>query len=268
MNVPTLVPPREVAADTHLIPAWLPVPGFGVLAINAYLIRGDEPVLVDTGLAALRESFMEALGTLVEPRDLRWVWLTHVDPDHTGSLAAVLAEAPQARVVTSFIGMAKMQLGGLPTDRVHLLNPGQRLDAGDRSLLAVRPPVFDAPETAGLFDSRSRALLSSDCFGALLDSPAEEAGEVEAQALAAGAVTWATIDAPWLHALDPLSLAGSLDSIRGLGAELVLGSHLPPARGMTQRLLENIEAARGAPPFVGPDQRALKELMSGGAMQV
>lgn len=263
MNGPALHAPREVATDTHVIPSWMPVPGYGVLAVNAFVIRSREPVLVDTGLAALRDGFLDELGTIIDPRDLRWIWLTHVDADHTGSLAAVLDEAPAARVVTTFLGMAKMALHGLPVDRVHLLNPGQHLDTGDRKLLALRPPTYDAPETTGLFDPVSRALVSADSLGALLGEPAEDATDVSSDELAQGAITWATIDAPWLHAVEPAALSASLDAIRGLGAELVLSAHLPPARGLTNTLLANIEAARTAEPFTGPDQAALEQMMAG-----
>jgi hypothetical protein len=56
----------------------------------------------------------------------------------------------------------------LPMDRVYLINPGQTIDVGDRTLTVVRPPAFDNPITTGLRDERSGIFFSSDCFGALL----------------------------------------------------------------------------------------------------
>ena len=178
MNAPTLLETRRLDADSRLLGAYLPVPGFGVLPINSFLIRAAQPVLIDAGLAALRQDFMQALRAEIDPRELRWIWLTHTDVDHTGSLEAVLAEAPHARLVTSFIGMAKLSLVGGPVERAYLLNPGQRLNVGDRELLAVKPPTYDAPETTGLFDTRSRNFYSADSFGALLSAPAEEAAAI------------------------------------------------------------------------------------------
>ena len=40
IEILALETPREVAADTHILPGWLPVPGYGVLAVNAFVIRG------------------------------------------------------------------------------------------------------------------------------------------------------------------------------------------------------------------------------------
>jgi len=260
MNSPAMLETRRLDADSRLLGAYLPVPGFGVLPVNAYLIRAAQPVLIDTGLAALRKDFMRALRAEIDLRELRWIWLTHTDADHTGSLEAVLAEAPHARLVTSFIGMAKLSLAGGPVERAYLLNPGQRLDVGDRELLAVRPPTYDAPETTGLFDTRARNFYSADSFGALLPAPAEEAAAIAPETLREGMSTWATIDAPWLALVDEQRFRRSLDAVRKLAPERLLSSHLPPSHGMTETLLSVVDSARGAPAFVGPAQAALERM--------
>lgn len=263
METPTMFDSRPVAPETRMLSAYFPVPGMGVLPINAFVIRGTEPVLVDTGLVALQQDFMARLSEAIDPADLRWIWLTHTDADHVGNLAAVLDAAPQARVVTTFLGMGKLMLLGLPVERVHLLNPGQELDAGDRSLRAISPPTFDAPETTGLFDTTTRALFSADCFGALMAEPAETAEAMPADALREGGVGWAAVDAPWLHGTDRAQLAARLNAMRELAPEAILGSHLPPARGtMLGSLADNIVAAADGPAFVGPDQAALEAMMS------
>lgn len=265
MNGPTMLETRRVAPDTDALCAYLPVPGYGVLPVNAHVIHGPEPVLVDTGLASLRVEFLAALSGILDPSTLRWIWITHMDADHVGNLQAVLDLAPSARVVTTYLGMGKMGMLGLPVARAFLLNPGQRLDAGGRRLEAVAPPTFDAPETTGLYDPGSRALFSADCFGALMTEPAESAADIQADALRDGMVGWATVDAPWLSMVNPGSMNTALDGVRRLGPEVILGSHLPPAQGMTETLLAHIDAARGASRFEGPDQAALERMMAGSA---
>jgi hypothetical protein len=263
MDAPKMLAPRAVADDTTALPSFMPVPGFGVLPVNAFVLRGAEPVLVDTGLAALRKEFLEALASTVELETLRWIWLTHIDPDHVGNLEAVLRAAPEARVVTSFIGMGKLGLLGLPIDRVHLLNPGGTLSIGDREVAALRVPSFDAPETAAMFDPRSGALFSSDCFGALLSRPTDCAEEIEAAELRDGAVTWATVDAPWLASIDPRRIAAVGAPLQRLDPSAVLSSHLPPAGGgMLGTLLAHIESACSAKRFEGPDQAELERMMA------
>jgi flavorubredoxin len=262
MQLPTMFHPRTVVPDTHLLGAYIPVPGYGVLPVNSFLIRGAQPTLIDTGIAALRDDFMSSLRAVIDPRDIRWIWLTHTDPDHVGNLAAVLAEAPRTRVITTYLGMGKLGLLGLPVDRVYLVNPGQRLEIGDRELFAVQPPTFDAPETTGLFDTRTRTLFSADSFGALMQEPAETAGAIPATALRDGLVTWATVDAPWLEMINEHKLSAALDVVRRLAPDAILSGHLPPADRMTESLLASLAAASRAPRFEGPDQVALEKMMS------
>ena len=259
MDRPTMLPTRTVGNDLELLPAYIPLPGLGVLPVNAFLIRSREPVLVDTGLAALHDDFMPALRQLIDPGDLRWIWITHADADHVGNLRAVLAEAPKARIVTNYLGLGKLNLQQVPLERTFLLNPGQMLQVGDRELLAQRPPVYDAPETMGLFDTRTRQLISSDCFGAVMGQPAEEAAEIPPADLRAGMTLWATVDAPWLAHIGQDVLGDALRGLRQLSPRMILSSHLPPATGINAALFDCVIAAREAPTFVGPDQAAVEQ---------
>lgn len=262
MDLPAMLDPIQLDESTYILPAYVPVPGFGILPVNASVIPGDEPVLVDTGLTALRGEFLEKLQQVVDPASLRWIWITHMDPDHVGNLEAILDLAPDARVVTTFLGMGKLGLLGLPQDRVYLLNPGQTLHLRDRSLACLRPPTFDAPETTALFDSATGTYFSADAFGALLDRPTETAAAVPADVLAEGLTTWATVDCPWLHWMDPDAFHQRLQAIRRMGPARILSSHLPPAEGIDEHLFRSLDAARGSREFLGPDQATLERMMA------
>jgi len=256
----------QAAPDVDVVTSTANVAGFGNLAINAFVIHAAEPVLVDTGAVRESDEFMTALASVIDPADLRWIWLTHTDFDHIGSLHRLLEQNEHLRVITSFLGVGIMGLADpLPMDRVYLVNPGQSVDVGDRTLTAVRPPAFDNPITAGLHDDRSGILFSSDCFGALLeDEVPERAEDVSADALRAGQTFWATVDSSWLHAVDRATFASELDRIRALEPTMVLSSHLPAAQGSSlERLLGALADVPDAPAFVGPDQAALEQMLAG-----
>jgi hypothetical protein len=159
--------------------------------------------------------------------------------------------------------MGKMNLQGFPVDRTYLVNPGQSLDVGDRQLVAVRPPTFDAPETTGFLDTKTKVLFSADSFGALLEKPVETAEEIPASELREGLIRWATVDAPWLQIVDGGRFGSHLSGIKDLEPSMILSNHLPPATGMTETLLGYLDQARTAPAFVGPDQAALEQMLSG-----
>lgn len=258
-----MFPPQALSNGIHLLGSYVPVPGFGVLPINAYLLTGAQPTLVDAGAAVLQADFMTALRSTIDVRGLRWLWLTHTDPDHIGALAPLLAEAPELRVVTTYLGMGKLNLQRpMDPSRVHLLNPGQTLNVGDRRLRCLRPPIFDAPETTCLFDEGSRTLFSADAFGAVLSQPAQSAESVAPEALREGSVAWTTVDSPWIHRVSDEALEAELKAVAALSPATVLSAHLPPATGITPQLLENLRLARGAVPFVGPDQAAMMAMMA------
>lgn len=253
------------APDIEVLSSSFPIPGFGLVPINAFVIKGPEPILVDTGAVVESQAFLAALRRVIDPAELKWLWLTHADFDHMGSLHAVLAENPRIRVITTFLGVGIMSLSApLPMDRVHLVNPGESITLGNRTLTAVRPPVFDNPSTTGFYDDRSGAFFSSDCFGALLSSVPQNAADLSDNDLRDGQVFWATVDSPWLHKADRNVLATELEAIRTMAPKLVLSSHLPAAPGrMLDKLLASLAAAPGAQPFVGPNQAGLEQMLQG-----
>jgi glyoxylase-like metal-dependent hydrolase (beta-lactamase superfamily II) len=263
MNAPFALPPLSLTADVTRLPAFTPLPGLGVLPVNSHVITGEEPMLIDTGLRVLADATLASLAQVVDPAELRWIWLTHCDADHLGALPALLELAPRARIVTNYLGMGKLGLvHDISPERFYLVNPGQELDIGDRKLVAFSPPSFDAPETMGLFDPRSRVLFSSDCFGALLQAPMDDVAGVDPRALADGSITWTSIDAPWLGSSSENALAAAIDPLRAFGAEIVASAHLPVARGMFEVLAGHLLAARTASRFVGPDQRVLEAMFA------
>lgn len=244
------------------------IPGLGVLPINAFVLHAEQPVLVDTGQPASREQFLDALWAQLDPADLRWVYLTHPDRDHTGSIMEVLEAAPAARLVTTFLGMGILSIEHeIAPDRVFLLNPGQSLDVGDRRLTAFRPPLYDSPATTGFSDDRTGTCFTSDFFGAPMPDPelvlAEDISALAEDDLAAAQRLWATVDSPWVAGVEREAFRSSLVPLRRLDPPVVLSTHLPPARHATGRLLDTIATAPEADPFVGPDQATLEAMLAG-----
>ncbi|MFC8041961.1 MBL fold metallo-hydrolase [Nocardia sp. NPDC057353] len=257
---------NRIGRDISVLADCQEVPGIGFVPVNAFVLHATEPVVIDTGLPGAR--FLDALGSVLDPRDVEWIWITHPDRDHTGSLRALLTAAPRARLITTFLGMGILSMEGpLPMDRIYLLNPGQSLDVGDRRLTAFRPPLFDNPSTTGCADERTGACFSSDCFGAPMPTAelatCPDAGYLDRAELRARQLLWATADSPWVHTVDPVKYRATLTELHALDPALILGTHLPPAAGRTPEFLETLAAAPGSDPFLGPDQAALEQLLAG-----
>ena len=263
---------HTIDPDVTVLASAAELPGLGHLPVNCFLLHSEQPVLVDTGMPVDRDAFLHELWSAIDPADLRYVWITHPDRDHTGALVQVLEAAPQARLVTTFGGYGILSLEhDIPMTRLYLVNPGGTLDVGDRTLRGVRPPLFDSPVTTGFRDSRTGAVFTSDCFGApvanLAHALADDVAEVAPADLLAAQQMWAVADSPWVSMVDRDKYAQALREFAGTGLPLVLSTHLPPARDAEQRLMEALASAPDAPLLEDPDQAALDALLAGFASE-
>lgn len=253
--------------DIDAIRDFVEIPGLGALAINAFVVHADEPVLVDTGRPVEREAFIAALRSVIDPADIRWIWLTHPDRDHTGALFDILGMAPQARLVTTFIAAGYLSVEyPVPFDRVQLVNPGQSLQVGGgRRLHAFRPPLFDSPMTVGFFDDATGVCISSDCFGGVLptaeEADADEVRDLDAETVRSGQATWAMADSPWVASVDPAKFAGTYTGLRRFAPGTILSTHLPPATEQLDTFLELLEVVPDTETMEPPDQTFLEAML-------
>jgi flavorubredoxin len=255
--------PHQAMPGIEVLPAHFPIPGAGFLPVNAFVIKAKEPVLVDTGMGIESAEFMKALESIIDPQDLRWVWLTHDDADHTGNIQKVLEAAPDARLAANSLAVLRMSTAWpVPMHRVYWLNSGDSISVGDRKLTAVRPPLFDNPTTIGIYDNKSETFFSADCFGALIPSPAQDADDVREGDLAQGMITWAGADSPWVHMVAPSVCRQALDKIRQMAPKMILSAHLPPAHEKIEQLLELLARVPASTPFVAPNQTALEQILA------
>ena len=148
-----MLPTYLAKDDTYVLPSFLPVPdvpapGFGKLMVNSYLIKAKEPLLIHAGMPIVKEDFLKALWSLVDPEDLKWIFLSHDDGDHTGAMMEIIQAAPQARLVTQFVGLVRLEtayhipVGGLISGTpatLSLTETGSSLSGDHRS--SIPPPL-------------------------------------------------------------------------------------------------------------------------------
>jgi flavorubredoxin len=261
LDAPIMLAPHRLTADWTVLPAWAPLPGLGVLAVNNLLLKGAEPLLVDTGMACLGDAWFAALEQAIDPGDLRWIWISHADADHIGNLQRVLDRAPKARVVTPFLGMAKLGLMGFDLSRVQPMQPGADIEAGGRRLHPLRPLYYDAPETTGFFDAAADLLFTVDSFGAVLPAPVASVEDAAAADLKQGMLTWSSIDAPWLAQTDRAAMARGLARIERRAPKHLVSAHLPRLDGRVTTLTRIVAAAYGSGAIPPADALALESVM-------
>jgi glyoxylase-like metal-dependent hydrolase (beta-lactamase superfamily II) len=250
-----VIVPSSVIEDVWVLSSTQAAPGHGVLPVNAFLLREDPPILIDTGLAAERDGFLDVLWSLVRPSELAMVFVTHEDADHAGNLGAVLDAAPQARLVTNYVTLSKLlERTTAPLERVQVVNPGSRLPDTPRPVTVLRPPVYDAPGTVGLYDAASGAAFTADAFGTYLREAVDDVRDVPEDDLLAGLMTFNSVNHPWTTLVDRDRFDAIIGAVADLEPTVLLSSHALPAGQATALLIEGLR--RGAPTavYVAPDQ--------------
>ena len=256
--------PELIAPDTFLIPNLAPGPDGLYLPVNSMVIRGREPVIVDTGAPVHRAQWLEKVFAVVEPEDVRWIFLSHDDGDHTGGLFDVLERCPQATLVTNFFSVERLALEkpALPLARMRWIEPGGSFDAGDRVLKLFRPPIFDGPTSRGLFDPKSGAMWIVDTF-ACFTPGSLDADDLPQELLAEVMPALNSAVSPWHAWLDRAPYTRHVDMVEGFGARAVASAHGPVLRG--ERLddaFDRVRALAGLPIIPTPGQELLDSLLA------
>jgi flavorubredoxin len=259
----TRLAPTRVAPETYLIhnhhgEGEAPV----IVALNTMVIRAKEPVVVDTGMAEHREQYLEDVFSLVDPEDIRWVYISHDDVDHTGNVNALMELAPNATLVVNWF-MAERMGASLEVSplRQRWIGDGEILDAGDRKLLAIRPPVFDSPTTRGLFDTTTGVYWASDSFATPMLHVARNVDEIDPQFWGEGMAMFNRYVSPWLALVDDAKFQKTVDRIAQLGATALTGCHTPVVgRAHVAQALEFTRRSPGATVAPEPDQDVLDQI--------
>jgi flavorubredoxin len=198
--------------------------------LNSILIRAREPVLVDTGMVTNREQWFEDVFSLIQPNEVRWIFVTHDDCDHTGNLVEALKRCPNAMVVTNKAASWRTAAAfGIPHERIRTVNNGETFNLGDRTFRAIRPPVFDSPYMLGLFDTTTRVYYASDAFCSPMPiDPVDLVDEMPALFWAEGMAKYHhTSLCPWIALVDPAKFQAEINKVVGLGIKAIAGAHTP-----------------------------------------
>lgn len=151
----------EIAPDIYRISTFHP--DFGI-QFNQFLIKDDEPFLMHTGLKKMFRVTREAIASLIEPAQLRWIGFSHFESDECGALNELLDIAPNAQAVCSFVG-AMVTVNDFADRPARALADNEVFAIGNHRLKFLATPHLPHGWDAGLFfEERDKTLLCSDLF--------------------------------------------------------------------------------------------------------
>jgi flavorubredoxin len=135
----------------------------GGFSFNQYLVADDLPLLFHTGPRGMSALVQEAIATVIDVEELRFIGFSHFECDECGALAEFLTLAPNA---VPLCGQINAMINGDCLDRApHVLADGETLSLGRH-----RVRWFDTPhlphawECGYLMEEHTSTLLCGDLF--------------------------------------------------------------------------------------------------------
>ena len=136
------------------------------VSYNSYLLLDEKTVLLDAADAAVGEQFFENVAAALNGRQLDYLVVNHMEPDHGALIAPLLLRYPQATVVTTAKAAQMMEqfFGGNP-ENLQVVKEGDTLVTGRHTLCFTMAPMVHWPEVMMTYDTTDKVLFSADAFG-------------------------------------------------------------------------------------------------------
>ena len=133
---------------------------------NAYLILDEKITLIDTCKPPFADELLERIADVIDPAKIDYVISNHVEQDHSGAIPAIMAAAPNAKIVTS-------DPHGLKGLKAHYgeayeyipVKTGDTLNIGKRTLTFAATMMVHWPDNMVTYSAFDKILFSNDAFG-------------------------------------------------------------------------------------------------------
>ena len=137
------------------------------MAYNSYAVVDDKIAVMDTVDAHFTQEWLDNLSQALAGRKPDYLVVQHMEPDHSGSIAAFMAAWPEAKIVSSMQAFAMMKnfYGTDFPERNMVVKEGSTLELGKHVLTFVAAPMVHWPEVIVTYDSLDKVLFSADGFG-------------------------------------------------------------------------------------------------------
>ena len=137
------------------------------MAYNSYLICDDKVAVMDSVDAHFTDEWITKIAAALGERTPDYLVVQHMEPDHSGSVAAFAQAYPGTTIVASAqaFNMMKAYFGTDYADRRVVVKEGDTLPLGTHTLHFVTAPMVHWPEVMVSYESTEKVLFSADGFG-------------------------------------------------------------------------------------------------------
>lgn len=132
---------------------------------NAYLVRDEKTVLIDTVWRPYDREFVSRLKETIDLHAIDYIVMQHNEVDHSGALMELMREIPDTPIYCTKKGEAILR--GHYHQNWHFVNvrTGDKLSLGSVELTFIEAPMLHWPDTMFSYLSGEEILFSNDAFG-------------------------------------------------------------------------------------------------------
>ena len=162
---------RYVGADDNTLTLFenqYPVQPMGV-SYNSYIILDEKIAVMDSVDARAAEEWLSNVAQVLEGRSPDYLVVTHMEPDHSGSLMHLAQRYPEMKLVGNAKTFTMIKqffgTGALTEDRMLEVGEGDTLSLGTHRLRFLMAPMVHWPEVMTAYEETEKILFSADAFG-------------------------------------------------------------------------------------------------------
>ena len=156
------------------------------ISYNSYVILDEKVAVMDTIDARKSEEWFNNLSNVLAGRNVDYIVISHLEPDHAANIKALSDKYPDAKLVLSAKAKAMLpQFFAMDNldDKCIIAAEGQELSLGTHNLKFIMAPMVHWPEVMLEYETTEKVLFSADAFGKFGALSASEDWTCEAQTL-------------------------------------------------------------------------------------
>lgn len=149
---------------TDLFEGLWPITKEGI-SYNSYLIKDKKNAIIDLTKSIKGDELFENISDLADFKDIDYIVINHMEPDHSGILRTFRKISPGAVILGSKKAKDMLEDFYGIRDGVEVVKDGDEISLGKKTLKFFSTPMVHWPETIMTYEESNKILFSCDAFG-------------------------------------------------------------------------------------------------------
>lgn len=137
------------------------------VSYNSYLLLDEQTVLFDTADYAIGKQFIENVMSILNGRNLDYIVVNHMEPDHCSLIGELLLHYPDVKIIgnAKTFPMIEQFFSFDLTGKTLTVKEGDTFCSGKHTFRFIMSPMVHWPEAMMTYDEKDKVLFSADAFG-------------------------------------------------------------------------------------------------------